>query len=203
MATTGERQVNADAGGGRHASSSSSSEPSRPAKKRILADESRMCAYAACRKPGAALKCGRCKWCTAARHARSCTGARVVATARPSAAQHPNLDSHCRNTNRRPLVWPVEDGMPGTATGAPATAPSVSRQTVTSSSEAVAAAGTELDFGPSISPGHRVPPLPTEVLRGCEDNQRDRMVGGDHGVLCGSHTCRQRAGMCGGECSED
>ena len=124
-----------------------------------------------------------------------------MATARPSAAQHPNLDSHCRNTNRRPLVWPVEDGMPGTATGAPAIAPSVSRQTVTSSSEAVAAAGTELDFGPSISPGHRVPPLPTEVLRGCEDNQRDRMVGGDHGVLCGSHTCRQRAGMCGGECS--
>ena len=48
---------------------------------------------------------------------------------------------------------------------------------------------------PSILPGHRVPPLPTEVLRGCEDNQRDRMVGGDHGVLCGSHTCRQRAGM--------
>ena len=55
----------------------------------------------------------------------------------------------------------------------------------------------------SILPGHRVPPLPTEVLRGCEDNQRDRMVGGDHGMLCGSHTCRQRAGMCGGECSEE
>ena len=36
-------------------------------------------------------------------------------------------------------------------------------------------------------------PLPTEVVRGCDDNQQDRMVGGDHGVLCGSHghACRQ------------
>ena len=35
--------------------------------------------------------------------------------------------------------------------------------------------------------------VPTEVVRGCDDNQQDRMVGGDHGVLCGSHghACRQ------------